>query len=42
LELADSRIESFSVCRKSLEDNFEWGLIGAYGPNDDYMQLALF
>ena len=44
LELGDSRIGSFSVCCKfrSLEDNFEWGLIGVYGPNDDYMRRALF
>jgi len=44
LELGDSRIWSFSVCCKfkSLEDNFEWGLIGVYRPNDDYMRLALF
>ena len=43
LEPGDSRIGSFSVCCrfKSLEDNFEWGLIGVYGPNDDYMWLAL-
>ena len=27
---------------KSLEDNFEEGLIGVYGPNDDYVRLALF
>ena len=39
VELGDSRIGSFSICCKfkSLEDNFEWGLIGVYGPNDDYM-----
>jgi len=44
LELGDSRIGSFSVyCKfKSLEDNFVRGLIGVYGPNDDYMRLALF
>ena len=44
LELGESRIGSFSVCCrfKSLEDNFEWGLIGVYGPNDDYMRRALF
>ena len=46
LELGESRIGSFSVCCtctfKSLEDNFEWGLIGVYGANDDYLQRALF
>jgi len=44
LELVDSRIGSFSVsCKfKSLEDNFEWGLIGVYGPNDDHLRCALF
>jgi len=44
LELLDSRIRSFSVCCKfkSLEDDFEWGLIGVYGPNDDHLQCALF
>jgi len=43
-ELDDSRIGSFSVCSrfKSLESNFEWGLIEVYGPNDDYMRRALF
>ena len=40
LELCESRIGSFSVyCRfKSMEDNFEWGLIGVYGPNDGCMR----
>jgi len=44
LKLVDSRIGSFSVCCKfkSLEDNFEWGLIGVYGPNDDHLRCALF
>jgi len=44
LELADSRIGSFSICckLKSLEDSFEWGLIGVYWPNDDYMRSVLF
>jgi len=44
LELVDSCIGSFSVCCKfkSLEDNFEWGLIGVYGPNDDHLRCALF
>ena len=44
LELADSRIGSFFVCCKfkSLKDNFKWDLSGVYGPNDDYLQCALF
>ena len=44
LELADSCIRSFSVCWKfkAFEDNFEWGLIGVYGPNDDHLRYALF
>jgi len=44
LELVDSGIGSFSICCKfkSLEDNFEWGLIGVYGPNDDHLRCALF
>jgi len=44
LEVAYSCIRSFSVCYKfeSLEHNFEWGLIGIYGPNDDHFQCALF
>jgi len=25
-----------------LEDSFEWGLIGVYGPNDDHMRCVLF
>jgi len=35
-ELGDSCIGLFSVCCrfKSLEDNFEWGLIGVYGPHN--------
>ena len=39
LELGNSHIDSFSICYKfkSLEDNFEWGLIGVYGPNDYHM-----
>jgi len=37
LELIDSTIGSFSLCCKfkSLDDNFVWGLIGVYGPNED-------
>ena len=37
LELIDSRIVSFSVyCEfNSLDDNFVWGLICVYGPNDE-------
>ena len=27
---------------KSLNDNFVWGLIGVYGPNDDNLRFALF
>ena len=44
MKLGESRIGSFSVCCrfKSMEDNFEWGLIGVYGPNDDNMRRALF
>jgi len=44
LELADSHIGSFSVCCKfkCLEESFDWGLIGVYGPNDDYMRCVLF
>jgi len=44
LELLDSCIRSFSLCCKFklLEDNFEWGLIGVYGPNDDHLRCALF
>jgi len=43
LELAESRIGLFSVCCKfkTLEDNFEWDLIGVYGPNDDHMGYSL-
>ena len=39
----DSRIGSFSVCCmfKSLEGSFEWGLIGVYGPNDDYIRCLI-
>ena len=39
LELGDSRIWSLYICCKfkSLEDNFEWGLIGVYGPNGGYI-----
>jgi len=44
LEFVDCCIGSFSACCKfkSLEDNFEWGLIGVYGPNDDHLRCALF
>jgi len=40
----DSRIKSFSVYYKfkSLLDNFVWGLIGVYDPNDDNVKSALF
>ena len=44
LELVYSRIGSFSMCCKfkSLDDNFVWGLIRVYGPNDDNVRSALF
>ena len=44
LELEDSSIGCFSVCCrfKSLHDNFAWGLIRVYGPNDDRARGALF
>ena len=37
LELLDSRIGVYFVCclLRSVQDNFVWGLIGVYGPNND-------
>jgi len=44
LELIDSKIGTYAVCGKfkSLKDDFVWGLIAVYGPNDDNLRFALF
>ena len=44
MELVGSKIEIYAICYKlkSLEDNFVWGLIGIYGPNDDNLSYVLF
>ena len=36
----DSRTGVYSVCclLRSVQDNFVWGLIGIYGPNDDTLR----
>ena len=37
LELIDYKMETYAICGKfkSLNDDFVWGLIYLYGPNDD-------
>jgi len=44
VELVDSRVRVYSVCciLRSIEDNFIWGLIGIYGPNDDALRVDLW
>ena len=40
LELLDGRTGDYSVCclLRSVHDNFIWGLIGVYGPNNDTLR----
>uniref|UniRef100_A0A7C8YQP7 Endonuclease/exonuclease/phosphatase domain-containing protein n=1 Tax=Opuntia streptacantha TaxID=393608 RepID=A0A7C8YQP7_OPUST len=42
LELVDSKVGTYAICGKfkSLNDDFLWGLIGVYGPNDDNLRLS--
>ena len=44
LELIDSKVGTYAICGKfkSLNDDFAWGRIGVYGPNDDNLRFALF
>jgi len=37
-------VGTYVICGKfkSLNDDFVWGLIGVYGPNDDNLRFALF
>jgi len=41
-EHLDSRTGVYSVCclLRSMQDNFVWGLIGIYGPNDDTLRVV--
>ena len=43
LELVGSKIWAYAVyCKlKPFKDNFLWGLIGVYGPNDDNLRYVL-
>ena len=44
LELINSKVGTYAICDKfkSLNDDFVWGLIGVYGPNDDNLRIACF
>ena len=44
MELVDSKVGTYAVCIKfkSSKDDFVWGLIGVYGPNDDNLRYVLF
>ena len=44
MELIDSKVGTYAICGKfkSLNDDFVWGLIGVYGPNDDNLRSAFF
>ena len=44
LGLVGSKIRTYVVCckLKFLKDNFVWGVIGVYGPNDDILKFVLF
>ena len=41
-KLVDSKIWTYTYdCKfKFLEDNFVWGIIGVYGPNDDNLRFC--
>jgi len=44
VELVDSKVGTYAVCIKfkPLLDDFVWGLIGVYGPNDDNLRHVFF
>ena len=44
MELVDYKVGAYAICLKlnSLIDDFVWGLIGVYRPNDDSLRYALF
>jgi len=44
LELIDPKVGTYAICSKfkSLKDDFVWGLISVYRPNDDNLRFALF